>query len=97
MPTRSDRPDYPELCFVCGLDCVEVGVGYPWGPSGLNPSYDFCSCCGVEFGYADYSLEACRTSRIRWITEGAAWNEPSLKPDGWSSDEPLLGVPQRAR
>ena len=39
-------------CRVCGL----LSSDPPWGYDGVSPTFDFCPCCGVEFGYEDAYL-----------------------------------------
>lgn len=97
VPTRSDRRDAPSICFVCGLDLEDVGEDPPWGRDGDDPSYDFCPCCGVEFGYQDFSLEGVRAYRARWLGGGQRWYRPQLQPAGWDAGAQLEQLPQRAR
>lgn len=40
------------FCRVCGLYIEDE----PWGKDGSCPTYEICSCCGVEFGNEDYIL-----------------------------------------
>jgi hypothetical protein len=97
VPTRSDRRDAPNICFVCGLNVADVGEERPWGEDGDNPSYDYCPCCGVEFGYQDSSLEGARAYRARWLEGGQRWYRPELQPAAWDAGAQLDQVPQRAR
>lgn len=46
-------------CRVCGLHIDDL----PWGQDGNSPTYDICPCCGVEFGYEDYTAESARRYR----------------------------------
>ncbi len=41
-------------CRVCGLYIDDL----PWGEDGNCPTYEICSCCGVEFGNEDYTVES---------------------------------------
>jgi hypothetical protein len=97
MPTRADRPDDSRMCLVCGLDCVSVGEDHPWGESGLDPSYNFCPCCGVEFGYADFSIEGARRYRSTWQERGCPWERQELRPDGWVPETQFAHLPERTR
>ncbi len=76
-------------CRVCGLLLEEP----PWGDDGQSPTYDFCPCCGVEFGYGDATPQAARQWRHTWITAGATWREPERRPADWSLDQQLKDVP----
>lgn len=42
------------FCRICGLYSEDK----PWGEDGNCPTYEFCLCCGVEFGYEDYTVES---------------------------------------
>jgi hypothetical protein len=97
VPTRANRPDAPGVCFVCGLDCARYSEDPPWGESGLDPSYNFCPCCGVEFGYGDFSIEAARSWRARWPDRGYTWQVTDLRPEEWNPRDQLAQLPERAR
>ncbi len=75
-------------CRVCGLLQEEP----PWGHDGKSPTYDFCPCCGVEFGYGDASLVGIRQWREKWIAAGANWDVPEQKPANWDRQEQLSRV-----
>lgn len=94
---RAIRPDTPNLCLVCGLDLVEFGADEPWGPTGDLPSFDICPCCGTEFGYEDFTLDAVRASRIRWIGDGRVWRDAGSEPAGWDVTAQLAKLPETAR
>jgi hypothetical protein len=82
-------------CRVCGLLQSEP----PWGCDGTSPTYDYCPCCGVEFGYGDASPAAVQRWRENWIAKGAKWAEPEEKPANWNMQEQLIPVtncPSRA-
>ena len=81
--------DITMRCRVCGLLQSEP----PWGPDGKCPTYDFCACCGVEFGYGDASLAGIRNWRQKWLAEGAKWDAPELKPANWDWQKQLSHVP----
>lgn len=80
-------------CRVCGLELPDP----PWGIDGRSPTYEFCPCCGVEFGYGDATPVAARRTREAWLQRGAAWSEPSEWPCGWDLDEQLADVPKDFR
>ena len=75
-------------CRVCGLLQSEP----PWGSDGKCPTYAYCSCCGVEFGYGDASPEGIRRWRENWLASGANWNDPKEKPANWDLQEQLSHV-----
>jgi len=76
---------------------LSVGEGLPWGESGIDPTFDYCPCCGVEFGYQDATLESVRMWRQRWADTAYSWAQPDKKPTGWSAAEQALNIPSRAR
>ena len=72
------------LCPVCGYD-----LGFEAWKEG-NPSFEFCPCCGMQFGYYDFSTtESGRRRqhvewRERWVREGMKWDDDSQPPPtGW--------------
>ena len=77
-------------CRVCG----KIQNDPPWGEDGKCPNYDICDCCGVEFGYGDWTLNAIRMSRERWISNGATWKYPEEKPANWSLEEQMKNIPK---
>jgi hypothetical protein len=77
-------------CRVCGLYIDDL----PWGEDGNCPTYEICSCCGVEFGNEDYTIEATKQYRAKWINKGMNWFEPSEKPENWDKDEQFKNIPQ---
>jgi len=76
-------------CRVCGL--IEEDV-LPWGDDGETPSFDFCSCCGVEFGNGDQDDVAAENWRQEWLRAGATWAKPAAKPADWNVVEQLENV-----
>lgn len=78
-------------CRVCGL----YNDDFPWGEDGSSPSYNICPCCGVEFGYEDYTVESVKRYRMIWIRNGAIWFIPKEKPQGWNLDIQLKKIPQQ--
>lgn len=76
-------------CRVCGL----FNEDPPWGDDGESPSYDICPCCGVEFGYEDYTVESTKKYRAKWISEGAMWFTPKEKPKDWDLVDQIKSIP----
>jgi hypothetical protein len=76
-------------CRVCGLALSEP----PWGLDGKTPLYDYCPCCGVEFGYQDTTPAGAHLYRAKWISQGAEWGSVNDRPDGWVLGEQLEHVP----
>lgn len=76
------------LCRVCGLSLDFE----PWGEDGMTPTYDYCPCCGTEFGVQDWTYEATKQQRQRWLRADAQWDEPEDKPDDWDLAEQLHNV-----
>src|ERR1700722_19465613 len=72
-------------CRVCGLLQSEP----PWGADGASPTYDYCPCCGVEFGYGDSSAVAIIRWRNQWIAHGMLWKEPEKRPANWNFEQEL--------
>lgn len=75
-------------CLVCGFKQIEP----PWGEEGKNPSHDICDCCGVEFGYEDWTNESTKSYRKKWIEGGAKWFQPNSKPVNWNLEEQLRSI-----
>jgi hypothetical protein len=75
-------------CRVCGLLQAEP----PWGEDGKSPTFDYCPCCGVEFGYGDASLSAAESWRAKWLAAGAKWSESEKMPPDWDLQEQLTHV-----
>ena len=78
------------VCRICGKTQPEP----PWGEDGNSPTYCICSCCGVEFGYEDYSLISIHAFRKRWIDQGAKWFRLKDRPENWSLEEQLKQIPK---
>lgn len=76
-------------CRVCGL----LATDPPWGDDGRTPSFEICSCCGVEFGYEDSTPQGCRTYRAKWIASGNRWWDESLTPADWNLEIQLENTP----
>lgn len=67
-----------EFCRVCGYQPTEP----PWGDDGRTPSFDYCPCCGVEWGYQDSSPDGIERFRTAWLKNGAPWHDVKQQPDG---------------
>ena len=76
-------------CRVCGLYIEEV----PWSEDEHNPTYEICSCCGVEFGNEDHSYASVKAYRIQWIASGAGWFTSKEKPKEWNLEQQLNDIP----
>ena len=82
---------------MCGLDLPAIGEDPPWGTSGNDPTFAFCPCCGVEFGYEDATLHGAQMRREAWAQDGYRWADPDRQPTGWQAHEQLNNLPERAR
>jgi len=60
---------------------------------GTTPLYDYCPCCGVEFGYQDATLLGARNFRAKWLAGGAEWASPDERPSGWHLEDQMEHVP----
>lgn len=83
-------------CRVCG----HAEPTPPWGEDGKTPSFEYCDCCGVEFGYPDATLTGIRRYRSNWLAKGAPWFRKDTKPAGWNvqqAEEQLKHVPPEYR
>ena len=69
-------------CHVCGVSLVSD----PWKSPLV---FEYCPCCGVQFSYGDATTKAVKARRAEWIAAGFPWNNPALKPAGWSAQEQL--------
>ena len=81
--------DAKYVCRVCGLRQEEP----PWGEDGKSPSYEYCDCCEVEFGYGDASLIGIRRHRTRWLLNNANWFDVNAKPENWDLEKQLQQIP----
>lgn len=79
------KSDCRTRCKVCGFDNVEP----TWGEDGQSPSFDYCACCGVQFGYQDATSQGIATFRAKWLEDGAHWDEPDQRPPDWSLEAQL--------
>jgi len=80
-------------CRVCGC----YSNTYPWGEDGKSPSYQICSCCGVQFGKEDLTLESIKECREEWISKGGEWFTKNEKPEGWDIKTQMKNVPDGFR
>jgi hypothetical protein len=75
-------------CAVCGYRAAEP----PWGLDGTTPSFDYCPCCGVEWGYQDSSAVGIAKYRGEWLRHGAVWRDTKRSKDGLSTTERLSSI-----
>jgi hypothetical protein len=80
-------------CRVCGL----VQDEHPWGVDGRFPTYGIYDCCGVEFGYEDWTKESTLAYRAKWLASGGEWRDATSRPAAWDRDEQLTRVPAAFR
>jgi hypothetical protein len=76
-------------CRVCGF----YNETPPWGLTGEIPTYEYCPCCGVEYGNQDYTLKSIREYRDSWIANGALWDEPNERPEKWDLSKQMRNIP----
>ncbi|MCX6318209.1 MAG: hypothetical protein NTW29_13020 [Bacteroidetes bacterium] len=77
-------------CRVCGFSYDELH----WGIDDKSPDYDICTCCGVEFGYEDFTIESVKNYRDNWIKLGMIWFVPKTKPDEWNWEVQSGNIPE---
>jgi hypothetical protein len=78
-------------CRICGLYIEDE----PWGEDGYCPTHEICPCCGVEFGYEDYTIESIIEYRNQWIKNGAEWFIEKQRPEDWSLEKQMQNIPSR--
>lgn len=78
------------ICPVCGYDGLEEPVYDEIG----EPSFEICSCCGVEFGFDDFDIKNLTfvTVREKWLKDGAKWFDKAAKPKNWNLEEQLKNL-----
>lgn len=76
-------------CRICGY----YSNSPPWGEDGRSPSYNFCACCGVEFGNEDYTANSARSFRNEWIARGMPWDDPAKRPAEWEPCKQMQNIP----
>ena len=84
--------DYRKICKICGLRLNF----FPWGETGTDPTWGFCPCCGCEFGYQDFTPEAARINRVRWLSK-PVWDDETQKPKDWNVEEQLKQIDPKYR
>ena len=85
MPTSIPIIDF---CNICGYRPEAA----PWGDAGKDPSFEFCPCCKVEWGYQDSNPVAIGRFRTLWLQKGAPWSERRVEHDGLSTNERLAHI-----
>jgi len=80
-------------CRICGYGNF-YNDELPWGEDGETPTFNFCPCCGCEFGYVDCKIEAIREYRNTWIKNSAKWYDQKIRPINWSLEEQLKKIPK---
>lgn len=78
------------LCRVCGYFSEDP----PWGLDGRCPTYEYCPCCGVEWGYQDSLPTSADRFRAEWLRHGGLWTDRAIRVDGLTTNERLerLGI-----
>ena len=78
------------LCRVCGYYSEDA----PWGLDGRCPTYEYCPCCGVEWGYQDSLPTSADRFRAEWLRRGGLWTDRTVPADGLTTNERLhrLGI-----
>jgi len=81
-----------KICRVCGFHYKNY---FPWGKNGESPTYDFCDCCGSEFGYDDDNIEIIKLSRESWIKKGMKWWQVDIsEPQDYDPKKQLKNIPK---
>ncbi len=80
------------FCRACGY---EYPIDNPIWFDDESPSYDICSCCGVQFGYEDDDYEGVVGYRKHWLREGAKWFSANRRPKDWDLKIQLKQIPDR--
>ncbi len=75
-------------CRICGYEPAEP----PWGWDSRVPSYAFCPCCDVEWGYQDFWERSIDIFRSAWLEAGAPWRNAKVPHDGLTVAERLRRV-----
>ncbi len=78
-------------CRVCGALESEP----PYGENGDCPTFNFCPCCDVEYGYQDCNPIAAARYRAAWLEKGGAWKRryARLKLEDLALEEQLKRIP----
>lgn len=61
----------------------------PWGLDGRCPTYEYCPCCGVEWGYQDSLPASVERFRSEWVRRGGTWTDRTVPADGLTTNERL--------
>lgn len=77
-----------KYCRICGYEPDEP----PWGADGRDPSFFYCPCCGVEWGYQDSTVKSIETFRTSWLQAGAPWCDRKTPHDGLTVAERLRRI-----
>ena len=85
-------PNTPE-CRVCGYH----NEYYPWGEDGKSPSFQICSCCGVQFGKEDETLISIKEYRAEWVRKGGKWFAKEKKTEHWELEAQFKNIPEEFR
>ncbi len=80
-------------CRVCGLWLDDP----PWGADGRTPLFDYCPCCGVEFGYQDATAVGAKRFREQWLERGGHWSVKEREPPNWDLTRQLEHIPEGFR
>lgn len=75
-------------CRVCGY----LPPDPPWEVGGREPSFEVCSCCGVEWGYEDSSPAGVARYRSRWLAAGGVWQDKRTPHDGLDAEARMARV-----
>jgi hypothetical protein len=74
-------------CYICGYELDAP----PWGNKWI---FEYCPCCGCQFGYYDTSTKAIANYRQQWLAAGAPWFDPYKRPNNWSLETQLALIPK---
>lgn len=88
MPSSEYEEYQTHLCRVCGYYSEDP----PWGEDGCCPTYEYCPCCGVEWGYQDSLPSSAARFRADWLNRGGVWQDPHVVPDGLTVAERLSRI-----
>ncbi len=80
-------------CPACGWDDQ---ISPPMDTLGY-PSYDICSCCGIQYGYHDIMGITYRAWRDKWVRNGMRWNSYSDPPPDWDPVRQLKKLQDQQR
>jgi hypothetical protein len=61
----------------------------PWGLDGRCPTYEYCPCCGVEWGYQNSLPASVERFRSEWVRRGGTWTDRTVPADGLTTNERL--------